>query len=54
MLKVKWNAELKFNVVIVQPGFAKTDVSQPILNLLGVTANHLKILGRINLRVISS
>lgn len=54
LLKVKWNAELKFNVVIVQPGFAKTDVSQPILNLLGVTANHLKILGRINLRVISS
>ena len=35
-------------------GFSKETATQPILNLLGVTANHLKKEGGIDLRVIAS
>lgn len=45
---------LKFNIAIVQPGFSKETATQPILKLLGVTANHLKKEGGIDLRVIAS
>ncbi|MDR2206720.1 MAG: DEAD/DEAH box helicase family protein [Flavobacteriaceae bacterium] len=45
---------MKFNIIIVQPSISKDSVSQPILNLLGVTANHLKKEGGIDLKVISN
>ena len=52
--KARWKKELKFNITIVQPGASKANVSPQILNLLGITANHLKKEGGINLRVITS
>lgn len=52
--EAKWKKNLKFSIAIVQPGFSKEIVSQPILNLLGVTSNHLKKEGGIDLRVIAS
>ncbi|MCU7545554.1 hypothetical protein N4T32_10335 [Riemerella anatipestifer] len=54
LFEAKWNKELKFQVIIVQPGFSKETVTPPILNLLGVTSNHLKKEGGIDLKVISS
>ena len=45
---------LKFDIYIVQPSISKRHVSQPILHLLGVTANHLKKEGNIDLKVISN
>lgn len=54
LFEAKWNKELKFHITIVQPGFSKETVTQPILNLLGVTSNHLKKEGGIDLKVISS
>lgn len=52
--EAKRKKNLKFNIAIVQPGFSKETATQPILNLLGVTANHLKKEGGIDLRVIAS
>ena len=52
--KARWKKELKFNITIVQPGASKANVTPQILNLLGITANHLKKEGGINLRVITS
>ncbi len=54
LFEAKWNKELKFHITIVQPGFSKETVTAPILNLLGVTSNHLKKQGGIDLRVIAS
>lgn len=54
LFEAKWNKGLKFSITIVQPGFSKETVTAPILNLLGVTSNHLKKEGGINLRVIGS
>lgn len=51
---VKNHKPIKFRIYIVQPGFSKNEVSDPILNLLAVTANHLKILTNIDLGVIAS
>lgn len=45
---------LLFDIYIVQPSISKKKVSKPILSLLGVTANHLKKEGNIDLRVITS
>lgn len=45
---------LKFEIFIVQPSISKQDVTQPILGLLGVTANHLKKVGGIDLQVITN
>ncbi|MGM5630689.1 DEAD/DEAH box helicase family protein [Apibacter raozihei] len=45
---------VKFDIYIVQPSISKRDVSQPILYQLGVTANHLKKEGNIDLKVISN
>lgn len=45
---------MKYNITIVQPSISKDKVSQPILNLLGVTANHLKKEGGIDLNVITN
>ncbi len=54
LFEAKWNKELLFNITIIQPGFSQATVSRPILNLLGVTANHLKKEGGINLKVIGN
>ena len=54
LFEAKWNKELKFSITIVQPGFSKETVTAPILNLLGVTSNHLKKQGGIDLKVIAS
>jgi hypothetical protein len=54
LFEAKWKKELKFYMSIVQPGFSKETVTQSILNLLGVTSNHLKREGGISLRVIAS
>lgn len=54
LFEAKWKKGLKFHISIVQPGFSKEKATQSILNLLGVTSNHLKKEGGINLRVISS
>lgn len=54
LLEAKWKKELIFNITIVQPGFSPGTASTSILNLLGVTANHLKKVGGINLKVISN
>lgn len=43
-----------FDIYIVQPGFSKQNVSESILYQLGVTSNHIKKQGNINLKVISS
>ena len=51
MSKIK---PMRYNIYIVQPSISKSDVSKPMLNLLGVTANHLKKEGGIDLKVISS
>lgn len=45
---------MKYSISIVQPSISKNKVSQPILKLLGVTANHLKKEGGIDLAVISN
>ncbi len=45
---------IKYDIYIVQPGLSKADTSDAILNLLGVTANHLKKEGNINLKVIAN
>jgi superfamily II DNA or RNA helicase len=54
LYEAQWKKELKFKINIVQPGFSKESVTTPILNLLGVTSNHLKKEGGIHLRVIAS
>ena len=54
LFEAKWKKELKFQIYIVQPGFSRATATQSILNLLGVTSNHLNKEGGINLRVISS
>ena len=54
LFEAKWKKELKFQIYIVQPGFSKATATPSILNLLGVTSNHLKKEGGIDLRVISS
>ena len=54
LFEAKWNKKLAFHITIVQPGFSRLTATAPILNLLGVTANHLKKEGGINLRVIGS
>lgn len=51
---VKTIKPLTYNIYIVQPGFSKQNASNQILNLLGVTANHLKKQGNIDLKVIAS
>ncbi|TRW27502.1 DEAD/DEAH box helicase [Flavobacterium zepuense] len=51
---VKNHKPIKFRIFIVQPGFSKQHVSNSILDLLAVTANHLKIMANIDLKVISS
>lgn len=43
-----------YDIYIVQPGFSKQNVSESILYQLGVTSNHIKKEGNINLKVISS
>lgn len=43
-----------YDIYIVQPGFSKQNVSDSILYQLGVTSNHIKKQGNINLKVISS
>lgn len=45
---------IKYDIYIVQPALSKANVSDVILNLLGVTANHLKKEGNIDLKVIGS
>lgn len=45
---------VSYDIYIVQPGFSKQNASDAILYQLGVTANHLKKQGNINLKVISS
>ncbi len=54
LFEAKWNKKLAFHITIVQPGFSRLTATAPILNLLGVTANHLKKEGGIDLRVIGS
>ena len=45
---------VNYKIFIVQPGFSKAKAKKSILNLLGVTANHIKKEGSINLNVIAS
>lgn len=51
---VKITKPIVFDIYIVQPGFSKQNVSDSILYQLGVTSNHIKKQGNINLKVISS
>lgn len=51
---VKRTKPIVFNIFIVQPGLSKKNASDEILNLLSVTANHIKKEGNIDLRIISS
>lgn len=51
---VKRTKPLEFKIFIVQPGVAKDSISDDILYLLGVTANHIKKQGNIDLEVITS
>lgn len=51
---VKITKPIVFDIYIVQPGFSKQNVSDPILYQLGVASNHIKKQGNINLKVISS
>lgn len=49
---VKRTKPVKYDIYIVQPGLSKEDVSPEILTLLGVTANHIKKQGGIDLKII--
>ncbi len=51
---VKRTKPVEFKIYIVQPGVAKTSIPDDILHLLGVTANHIKKQGNIELEVITS
>lgn len=51
---VKMTKEVKFKICIVQPGVSRETITDDILNLLGVTANHIKKQSNIDLRVITS
>jgi len=51
---VKRTKPVNFDIYIIQPGLSKQNASDGILNLLGVTANHIKKQGNINLKVIAS
>jgi superfamily II DNA or RNA helicase len=51
---VKRTKPVNFDIYIVQPSLSKANPSDSILNLLGVTANHIKKEGGINLKVIAS
>jgi superfamily II DNA or RNA helicase len=50
----KWTKTMKFHMYIVQPGFAKNNVSDDILLLLGNTYHYLHTVGNIELKVYSS
>lgn len=51
---VKMTKQVKFKIYIVQPGVSKETITDDILQLLGVTANHIKKQGNIELKVITS
>lgn len=51
---VKMTKQVKFKIYIVQPGVSKETITDDILQLLGVTANHIKKQGNIELEVITS
>ncbi|MFZ4263799.1 hypothetical protein ACFRAE_17315 [Sphingobacterium sp. HJSM2_6] len=43
---------MNFEIFIVQPSLSKQNTSEPIMTLLGVTANYLKEVADIDLKVI--
>jgi superfamily II DNA or RNA helicase len=45
---------MEYEIFIVQPGFSKSNVTNEILTLLGVTENYLKEVAGINLKVIAN
>lgn len=52
LLRVSKIKPIAYNISIVQPAISKQNVSKQILSLLGVTLNHLKKEGGIDLKVI--
>lgn len=52
--KAKKEMPMEFEIFIVQPGFSKSNPSQEILTLLGVTDNYIKEFSGIKLNVIAS
>jgi superfamily II DNA or RNA helicase len=50
----KWTKEMKFHIYIVQPGLSKSNASNDILRLLGVTHHYLHTVGNVELIVYSS
>jgi hypothetical protein len=51
---VRWKKEIKFHIYIVQPGMSKSNVSNDILRLLGVTYHYLYTVGNIEFLVYAS
>lgn len=50
----KQSKQIRFQIYIVQPGISRTNASEEILGLLGVTANYLMELANIELKVVGS
>jgi len=51
---VQWKKETKFHIYIVQPSLSKSNASDDILRLLGVTHHYLHTVGNVELIVYSS
>lgn len=54
LAQIKRTKPVNYQIYIVQPALSKQNVSDDILHQLGVTANHIKKEGNINLKVIGS
>lgn len=54
LVQIKRTKPVNYQIYIVQPGLSKQNVSEDILHQLGVSANHIKKEGNINLQVIGS
>lgn len=52
--QIKRTKPVNYQIYIVQPALSKQNVSEDILQQLGVSANHLKKEGNINLKVVGS